>query len=177
MHPLKSFDLRKRSRGFQYEVDKGFRGIPWDSPRKSVQPLSYSKGNYITPPSCTVTLSKEQFYVIHYLLTGRPNIAAYIPATALGVPYSTHNSLSSESPPLADNLTGLNESEIASLDSNTARMNQGPTICSTCSQTTQRRYLSSKSQREVTRGAKVLPSYAVGGWAAQELSFFPLLPT
>lgn len=149
--------------------------VAWDSPRKSVQPLSYSKGNYVTPPSCTVTLSQEQFYVIHYLLTARPNIAAYIPPTALGVPYSTHNSLSSESPPLADNLTGLNESEIASLDSNTAPKNQGPTICSTCcSQTTQRRYLSSTSQREVIRGSKVLPFYAVGGWAAQALSFhFP----
>ena len=73
------------------------------------------------------------YYIIHYLFTVRPNMAAYIPLPALGVTYITHNSLSPQSPPLANNLVDLNKSKIASLVSSTACKNQGPAICSTCS--------------------------------------------
>lgn len=107
--------------------------IAWDSLRKSTRPSPCSKGNHVTPPSCTMTLSQEQIYITHCLLTVRPNMAVYVPLTALGGPFSTRNSLSFESPSSAGNLTGPSESRTASLASNTACKNQGPTICSTCS--------------------------------------------
>lgn len=55
--------------------------IAWDSLKKGIQQLSYSKGNHVTPPSCTVSLSQEQLSVIHYPLTVRPDMAVYIPTS------------------------------------------------------------------------------------------------
>lgn len=86
--------------------------IAWDSLRKSIQQLPYSKGNHVTPPSCTVSLPQEQLTLCNTLSTHSEtwhgSLHPSIPHTALGVmcPYRTYNSVSCESSPLAYNIAG-----------------------------------------------------------------------